>query len=111
MWIPRCSLGSWPVVRSSLSWTVDKWQESDGHAVDGGDRKASTAEAVGRLRGDPGSLIRDVPLVRPSGTTWDCPSRTVCLLELALGSEEVGLKIECEVMERGPRCRGSHKAT
>lgn len=44
----------------------------------------------------------------PPGTVFP---RTVCLLELALGSEEVGLKIEHDVVERGPRCCGSHKAS
>lgn len=69
-------------------------------------------EATRILRGDPSPLIRDAFLVRAlGGHVRLALSKTLGLLELAFGCEEVGLKIECDIMERGPWCCGSHKAT
>ena len=60
-------------------------------------------EAMGRLRGDPSPLIRDVFQVEAlRGCVRLVLSRTLDLLELAYGYEEVGLKIECGITERGP---------
>lgn len=112
MWAPSFCLGSWPAVKASLSWMVDKWQGSDGYVMDDGTERPAPMVAMGRLRGHPKPLIRDALLGRAlKGHVRRVRSRTRGLLELAFGYEEVGWKIKCDIMERSPRCHGSHKAT
>lgn len=114
LWLWNPEMLSWLLASSQIITVLDSWEMGGIRWPCGGwwgQEGQHQQRQWGNLQKNQVSHLRSSSGQGFWGHLWLVLSRTLDLLVLAFCSEEVGLKIECDTMERDPWCCGFHTAT